>query len=318
MKVIAFVGMPGAGKSVASDVAREMGIPVIIMGDVLREAVKEKGLPLTDENIGGTANALRKEEGMDAIAKRCVPRIREAGSKVVVVDGVRGIAEAETFRKEFGEGFTLIRIEAPFEVRLERLQKRARSDATNTPEELKRRDERELSWGMGEAIEASDLSVTNLDPIERFKDEVRAALKKESILVTISALVFPTEIEDRVAEAVENIFPEVEMQMITQEGFVDRIEGTTSGLEPFHGILRRSKILDTARQAFYVGLNRDGKEISFELNKQAAYMGYVNFLDHEVALGGILVTISYYDIERLIDWLAPRTSEGRPIAEIEL
>ncbi|MFA5579215.1 MAG: AAA family ATPase, partial [Methanothrix sp.] len=32
-----FVGMPGSGKSVAADVAREMNIPVVVMGDVIRE-----------------------------------------------------------------------------------------------------------------------------------------------------------------------------------------------------------------------------------------------------------------------------------------
>ena len=39
MKIIAFVGMPASGKSEASRIAAEMGIPVIIMGDVIRKEV---------------------------------------------------------------------------------------------------------------------------------------------------------------------------------------------------------------------------------------------------------------------------------------
>jgi dephospho-CoA kinase len=140
MKVIAFVGMPGAGKSVASDVARAMGIPVVIMGDVLREEVKSRGLTPTDENTGAVAGQLRKDEGMDAIAKRCIPRIEALGSRVVVVDGIRGIAEVETFKQAFGEHFTLVKIDAPFEVRLERLMRRARSDDMGTPEWLRAND----------------------------------------------------------------------------------------------------------------------------------------------------------------------------------
>jgi len=115
MKVIAFVGMPGAGKTEASGVARGLGLPVVIMGDVLREEVKSRGLAPTDENIGGAANRLRKEEGMDAIAKRCIPKIEayEGKAGAVVVDGIRGIAEVETFKKAFNDNFTLVKIRCP-------------------------------------------------------------------------------------------------------------------------------------------------------------------------------------------------------------
>jgi predicted RNA binding protein with dsRBD fold (UPF0201 family)/adenylate kinase family enzyme len=317
MKVIAFVGMPGAGKTEASNVAREMGIPVVVMGDVLREEVKTRGLPPTDENIGSVAKQLRKEEGMDSIAKRCIPRIKayEGKSDVVVVDGIRGIAEVETFKKEFDDNFTLVKVDAPFELRLERLKGRGRSDDAGSVEWLKQRDERELSWGMGKAMEAADKSVTNLNPIQKFRDEVRSILKKESIVGTVSALVYPTELEEKVRHAVENIFPGARLRMIKLKGYVDRLEGD-AGLDRLHELLRRQMILDTARSAMFKGLKDD--EISFELNKQAAYMGYVNFLDHEAALGGIYVTIRYKDPRLIIDWLVPETREGRPVEEIEL
>ncbi|OPY30826.1 MAG: hypothetical protein A4E28_00082 [Methanocella sp. PtaU1.Bin125] len=316
MKVIAFVGMPGAGKSEASNVAREMGLPVVVMGDVLREEVRNRGLPPTDENIGGVANQLRKDEGMDAIARRCIPLIEALNARLVVVDGIRGIAEVETFKKAFGEDFTLVKIDAPFEVRLDRLRRRARSDDMGSPEWLKQRDERELSWGMGRAIDVAEKSVTNLDPIDRFKGEIRSILRREGIRTTVSALLFPTEIEDRVRKAIENMFPGTRTTLIKKEGFVDRLEGTAPSLDTLHALLRRQKILDTARNSFYSGLK--GKEVSFQLNKQAAFMGYVNFLDHEVALGGIYVTVETDEPELIIDWLAPQTAEGRPIKEISL
>ncbi|MCD1294592.1 hypothetical protein CUJ83_06195 [Methanocella sp. CWC-04] len=318
MKVIAFVGMPGAGKSEASGVAREMGLPVIIMGDVLREEVKNRGLEPTDANIGSVANQLRKDEGMDAIAKRCIPKIESLEGNVVVIDGIRGIAEVETFKEKFGENFTLVKIDAPFELRLERLTRRARSDDNGTPEWLRQRDERELSWGMGKAIEVADKEVVNLDPIEKFREEIGSILTRESIETTVSVLVFPTEVEENVARAVENIFPGTKLNMIKQKGYVDRFEGKPSDLSHFHDLLRKEKILDTARNFFYKGLSREEKEISFELNKQAAFMGEVNFLDHDVALGGIYVTISHFDPEMIIDWLAPVTKDGRPVMEIEL
>jgi predicted RNA binding protein with dsRBD fold (UPF0201 family)/adenylate kinase family enzyme len=317
MKVIAFVGMPGAGKTEASNVAAALGIPVVVMGDVLREEVRKRGLAPTDENIGGTANQLRQEEGMDAIARRCIPKIEayEGKSPAVVVDGIRGIAEVETFKKAFDDNFTLVKIDAPFELRLERLTRRGRSDDLGSAGGLKQRDERELSWGMGKAIEAADKEVTNLDPIQKFRDEVRSILIRESIRITVSALVFPTEPEEKVRHAVENIFPDAKLRLIQEKGYVDRLEGS-AGLDNLHELLRKQKILDTARSAMYDGLN--GREISFELNKQAAYIGELNFLDHDVALGGIYVNIEYKDPELIINWLAPQTSEGRPVGEIEL
>jgi predicted RNA binding protein with dsRBD fold (UPF0201 family)/dephospho-CoA kinase len=315
LKVIAFVGMPGAGKTEASNVANELGIPVVVMGDVLREEVKARSLPLTDANIGGTANQLRAEEGMDAIAKRCIPKIEALKADAVVVDGIRGIAEVETFKEAFGDEFTLVKIDAPFDLRLERLTRRARSDDLGSAEGLKQRDEREMSWGMGRAIEVADKAVVNLDPIQKFRDEIRSILVKESIVTTISALVFPTEPEEKVRQAVEKIFPDARLKMIRQAGYVDRLEGH-AGLGHLHGLLRKQKILDTARSAMYKG--REDREVSFELNKQAAYMGELNFLDHDVALGGIYVTINYADPQRIIDWLAPETMDGKPIEEIEL
>lgn len=172
MKIIAFVGMPASGKSEASRIAAEMGIPVIIMGDVIRKEVLKRGLEPNDSNTGMVATDLRNCEGMDAVARRCISQIKEAGSELVVVDGVRGIAEVECFRKEFGKGFVLISIYAPIEVRFSRVQKRGRSDDMNSIEGLRHRDERELSWGMGEAIDASNVEIENNFTLETFRKDV--------------------------------------------------------------------------------------------------------------------------------------------------
>lgn len=177
MKIIAFVGMPASGKSEASRIAAEMGIPVIIMGDVIRKEVLKRGLEPNDSNTGMVATDLRKYEGMDAVAKRCISQIREIGSELIVVDGVRGIAEVECFRKEFGKGFILISIYAPIEVRFSRVQKRGRSDDMNSIEGLRQRDERELSWGMGEAIDASNIEIENNFTLETFRKDVAEVLR---------------------------------------------------------------------------------------------------------------------------------------------
>jgi dephospho-CoA kinase len=172
MKIVAFVGMPASGKSEAARIANGMGIPVVNMGDVIRKEVLRRGLEPNDSNTGIVATDLRKCEGMDAVARRCISQIREAGSKLVVVDGVRGIAEVECFRREFGKGFVLISIFAPIEIRFSRVQKRGRSDDMDSIEGLRIRDVRELGWGMGEAIEASSVEIENSFSLGTFRKDV--------------------------------------------------------------------------------------------------------------------------------------------------
>ena len=147
------------------------------------------------------------------------------------------------------------------------------------------------------------MSVVNLDPIEKLKAEVRSILRQEGMGTTVSVLLLPTEVEERVRKAVENVFPGTRLTLIKKEGYVDRLEGTAPSLATMHELLRRQQILDTARNSFYKGL--EGKEISFQLNKQAALMGYVNFLDHDAPLGGINVNVETDEPELIIDWLAP-------------
>jgi dephospho-CoA kinase len=176
MKLIAFVGMPASGKSEAAAIARSLDIPVINMGDIVREETARRGLPPTDENIGGTGTALRREEGMDAVARRCVPRI-PTNLPVVVVDGTRNIEEINYFKKTFGDDFKLIAIHAPFELRFLRVKMRSRSDDTCSVQELKRRDEREKGWGLDKAIETADVSIENTDSIEKFRKQIEELLK---------------------------------------------------------------------------------------------------------------------------------------------
>jgi len=178
MKIIAFVGMPASGKSEASKVVREMGIDVINMGDVIREEVKRRGLEPTDANTGDVANDLRAKEGMNAVAIRCIPKIKQAGDGIVVVDGVRGIAEVKLFKEEFGDEFSLIFLNTPLEMRFERVRQRKRSDDDMTsPEDLKRRDERELKWGLPEAIEAADITIDNTSTLSDLRNKIKTTLE---------------------------------------------------------------------------------------------------------------------------------------------
>ena len=176
MKVIGVVGMPASGKGEFARIAGSMGIPVIVMGDMIRKAVFEAGLEPTDANFGATATRLRAERGMDAIGQLCVPEVRRQSAPVVLIDGIRGDAEVNLFRKEFSR-FILIRIDSTFENRLSRVAARGRSDDFKTAGELHNRDERELGWGLGNALKQADLYIENNGTLDQFSGTVHQLLE---------------------------------------------------------------------------------------------------------------------------------------------
>jgi len=172
MRVIGIVGFPASGKGEVAAIAGDLGIPVVVMGDVIREAVREAGLPLTDEYLGATAHRIRSEEGMDAVARRCIPLIESQKSSLVLIDGVRGDSEVRAFWSHCPD-FILIGIQSSFDARLSRMSSRGRSDDLTERQDLRHRDQRELSWGLGRALACADIVVHNEESLESFRAEVR-------------------------------------------------------------------------------------------------------------------------------------------------
>lgn len=177
MKVIGVVGLPASGKGEFSKIASGMGIPVIVMGDMIRKAVKEAELEPNDTNFGATANRLRAEGGMDAIARLCVPEIKKQDTPLVLVDGIRGDTEVTLFRNNF-PGFLLISIDSSFDNRLARITARARSDDFTSADALRNRDARELNWGLGNALKSADIHIENEGTLDEFSKEVHLLVTK--------------------------------------------------------------------------------------------------------------------------------------------
>lgn len=130
-----------------------------------------------------------------------------------------------------------------------------------------------------------------------------------SIDVEITAPVYDTEVTDRVADAIREIFPTADPTMRHGE-----LTATVHSLEQFSQRLHQQAILDTARGVFFDNLQ--GNTFSFRLKKQAAFEGRVNFVvDEPGELGAISVRIQVDkpDVEAVIDEIAPPTKDGKPI-----
>ncbi|MFP8890849.1 nucleoside monophosphate kinase [Natrialbaceae archaeon A-CW2] len=179
MYVIGTVGLPGSGKGEAATVAREQGIPVVTMGDVVRQETADRGLDPTKDH-GTVAKALREENGPAAIAERSLPMLEDRleNHEGVLVDGIRSGTEVDVFEERFEDAFTLICIDAPFDVRNERITVRGRdAGAGDGGEPLEARDERERSFGMDEAIDRADVTIDNTDTLEAFRERIETVLE---------------------------------------------------------------------------------------------------------------------------------------------
>ena len=174
-KVIGIVGMPGSGKSIAAQVARSEGLPVVSMGDVVREMAALQGVPLSPENLGIIMIKIREEGGEDVVARKCMPKIDANNSDVVVVEGVRSLAEIKTFKEGYPD-FVLIGVYASPKTRLKRLTMRGREDDPKTISHFIERDERELQVGVGAALALADYMIVNEGKIEEFKAKVKEVL----------------------------------------------------------------------------------------------------------------------------------------------
>jgi dephospho-CoA kinase len=163
--------MPGAGKGVFRKIVQNSGFSVVTMGDVVRAEVKRRNLKATPENLGKVMLNLRELDGPAAIAKQCVPTLKQKTGKMVVIDGIRSLVEVEEFKKHFPD-FVLVAIHSSPKTRYKRLVNRKRSDDPLNWETFIQRDLRELGIGMGSVISVADYMIINEGSIKQLKNKI--------------------------------------------------------------------------------------------------------------------------------------------------
>jgi len=174
---VGLAGMPGAGKGVFRRTVQRIGYPVVTMGDMVREEVKRRNLKPTPENLGKTMLNLRELEGPAAIAKRCIPKLKNATGKIVFIDGIRSLVEVDEFKKHF-PNFILIAIHTAPKTRYQRLFRRRRSDDPTNWETFMERDMRELGIGMGAVISIADHLIVNKGTLPQLRQKIMQVMKE--------------------------------------------------------------------------------------------------------------------------------------------
>lgn len=188
MKVIGVTGLPGSGKSVVSRVAKKLDIPLVRMGDVIREEAKKR-----NQTTGEVAVELRNEYGEFIVAERCVKTINnyfkantgseelnfpDSKCKIFMIEGIRSQYEVDIFKKNFKD-FKIIAVHSTPKTRFKRLKRRMRPDDSKDESEFLLRDKRELNFGIGNVIATADYMVVNEGPLKKIKGIVRSILENE-------------------------------------------------------------------------------------------------------------------------------------------
>jgi dephospho-CoA kinase len=180
VKVVAIVGMAGAGKSEVARVFEEHGFKKVRFGDITDEELKNKGLEPNEENERYIRQQLREKHGMAAYAKLNLPRIDSSlKSSNVVVDGLYSWEEYILLKECYGRGFITVAVWALPATRHARLVHRA--ERPLTLEEAASRDKSEIeNSNKGGPIAMADFTIVNeasLEELEKETGRVLSALK---------------------------------------------------------------------------------------------------------------------------------------------
>jgi len=174
MKVIAIVGMTGAGKSEVAKLFAENGFSKIRFGDVTDKEIKKRGLELNEANERRIRELLRKEQGMAAYAKLNLPMIDSAlKMSDVVIDGLYSWEEYVFLKGHYGESFAVVAVWASPKTRYTRLTSRQLRGLTK--EDAASRDKAEIeNINKGGPIAMADFTILN----EHFLDDLEKEVTK--------------------------------------------------------------------------------------------------------------------------------------------
>jgi len=175
--VVGLAGMPGSGKSLVVETARELGYAIVVMGDVIREETMKRGWELAPQNVGKIMLQLRTEGGNTIVASKCISKIEKQPCSKVLIDGLRSLHEVDAFKDHFTK-FTVMAVHASPETRFIRLFSRRRSDDPDGWEVFHERDMRELSVGLGNVIALAEHLIVNDNSPEHAKAAIKVAMER--------------------------------------------------------------------------------------------------------------------------------------------
>lgn len=178
VKIVAFVGLTGSGKSTAVQYLTEKGYPKVYFGGIVLDEVKRRGLDLTQENEQPIREELREKEGRDFVVKRIVQQINDlvdAGQHRIVADGLYTWTEYKVLKHEFPGELTVVAVVTPKHLRKRRMAERPVRPLTS--EQVDQRDWAEIeNIEKGGPIAIADYYIHNEGDLDHLHQQIDDAL----------------------------------------------------------------------------------------------------------------------------------------------
>ena len=183
--IIGFAGTFGSGKDTLADYLKtKYNFLHVSTGDIIREFAKEKYGSIERPVLFKMATYLRNNYGPAFLVERSIDKYNNNLKLYngVIVSGLRSIGEAKKIKELDG---VLVYIDAPIEVRHDRMIKRSRDNETQiTLKDFKARENKEMSSGVADEDfnikrigEMADITLINNLPKEQFYEKAEKALK---------------------------------------------------------------------------------------------------------------------------------------------
>lgn len=159
---LALVGMPGSGKTLCAHHLKARGFAHFRFGGIVVDEVRRRGLAVNPKNEQLVREELRANEGMNAIAQRALPHLKQALAQHpnLVIDGLYGFGEYRLLREALGATLIVVAIVSDRHLRYQRLAQRPERPLTR--DEAESRDFREIeTLEKGGPIAIADYTLLN-------------------------------------------------------------------------------------------------------------------------------------------------------------
>ena len=188
-KIIAVVGMCGAGKSEVADIFVKAGFEYLRFGQITLDEIKRRGLEPKEENEKPIREEFRKKHGMAAFAILNMPKIGDLiqQGKNVLVDGLYSWSEYKVLKSKYQEKLFVLAVYAPPHLRYERLDNRRLKykDDPNmkyrsfSPAEAKSRDYAEIeNVEKAGPIAMANFTVVNTGSLAQLNEQVERIIRQ--------------------------------------------------------------------------------------------------------------------------------------------
>jgi len=159
-RLIGLTGTNGAGKGEVAAYLTKKGYACVSLSDEIREQLRREGREITRDNLIAAGNALRRKYGADVLARRVMQKVKGP----TVIDSIRNVREVAFLRRR--RSFLLVAVDAPVELRYERVRKRGRLESVSSLEEFAAKEKEEMAGGaggqqLGRCLEMADLTIRN-------------------------------------------------------------------------------------------------------------------------------------------------------------